>query len=144
MTGSKIGWEDHQGIQELFSDYAWAYDSRDFVAMSETFAPGGVMYIAGESYTGRPLIAHFVETHVLERHLDKVMQHHVTHLKVFADGDDYRAYSYWMVSGQLLADGSAFVGALGWYEDVITKSDGRWFFKQRRLLDGMPKGLPWN
>jgi hypothetical protein len=50
------------------------------------------------------------------------MQHHIAHLKVFADGQDFRAYSYWMVPGQLLADRSA---------------------KERRMHDGMPQGLPW-
>ena len=144
MAGTRVSWEDYQGIQLLISDYAWAYDCRDFVAMSETFVPDGVMHIGGGAYEGRALIAHFVETHVQEQHLDKVMQHHIAHLKVFADGDDFRAYSYWMVPGQMLADRSAFVGALGWYQDVITKTDGRWLFKERRMHDGMPQGLPWD
>ena len=59
MAGSRVSWEDYQGIRDLIADYAWAYDSRDFVAMSATFVPNGVMHIAGQSCAGREFIAHY-------------------------------------------------------------------------------------
>ena len=143
MTDNKVSLEVFHEIQQLLGDYAWSYDSRDFVAMSKTFSPDGTLLMLGESYQGRDIILKHIQDHVNKTHLDKSMQHHISHLKIFRQDNEYRAYSYWIVTGRLTVDKSCFIGAQGWYEDIIEKTDDQWFFKQRRLLQGMPDGLPW-
>jgi hypothetical protein len=135
--------EDRLEIRDLFAHYAWAYDCRDFAAVGETFVPDGVLIAEGRDRSeGRAAIAEGMRRHIDAHHLDKVMQHHIDHLLLEGDGSECRAYSYWMVPVRIIG-GGCIVGSLGWYEDVLVKSAGRWFFKQRVFRSDMPKALPW-
>jgi hypothetical protein len=130
-------------IRALLSRYAWAYDCRDFAAVSETFVPEGVLIAEGRDRSeGRAAIAEGMRAHIEARHLNKVMQHHVDHLLLDGDGGKCRAYSYWMVPARIIG-GGCIVGAFGWYEDDLVKVDGRWLFKQRVFRSDMPTALPW-
>ncbi|MEN9704520.1 MAG: hypothetical protein RLZZ393_399 [Pseudomonadota bacterium] len=135
--------EDQLAIREVFARYAWAYDCRDFEAVGRLFTADGVMVAAGrDRRTGRQEIVSWLRQHVVENHLDKVMQHHVQHLVLDGNADRCRAWSYWMVPARIQG-GGCVVGAFGWYEDELVKQADRWYFQRRAFHDGMPDGLPW-
>ena len=63
-----------------------------------------------------------------------VMHHVITNSVIdLIDASDARHRSYWMtILGR--AGGKFDVAAMGRYEDVLVKQDGKWLFQQRKIL----------
>lgn len=135
--------DDQMAIRDLFARYAWAYDCRDFEAVSQTFVTNGLMVVSGiDRCEGREEIARQFRKYLEQNHADKTMQHHIQHLVLDGNSEFCRAWSYWTVPVHI-SDGGCHVGALGWYEDELVKEQGQWLFRQRLIHDGMPTALPW-
>lgn len=137
QTGSDF-MKDRIEIQEkLLYAYAYSYDSKDCLGLSNLFTADAVVEIGIVKRKGRDAI----RQGCIERQKNVVgtikTHHNMTNI-VFDKLTPSRAETrtYVVITWQKAGDEKINVQVVGVYHDVIVKSgDGRWLFKERRQTD---------
>jgi uncharacterized protein (TIGR02246 family) len=128
--------QDRIEIQEkLLYAYAYAYDSKDCESFANLFAIDAVLELSGK-VSGREAIRQ--ECIALQMNVvgNIKTRHNMTNI-VFDQLTSRRAETrtYVMNTWQKPGDQTITVHGTGTYKDVIVKSDdGRWLFKERKLI----------
>jgi hypothetical protein len=130
--------KDRIEIQEkLLYAYAYTFDSKDCLGLSNLFTADAVLEIGNVKRNGRDAI----RQGCIERQKNVVgnikTHHNMTNI-VFDKLTPSRAETrtYVVITWQKAGDQTINVQVVGVYHDVIVKSDdGRWLFKERRQTD---------
>jgi len=132
MTGSL---EDREAIRDLLSDYCVCMDNGRFGDMAALFVADGVWQDA----VGRSEIEARVGSIVPAPDQGPRRIHFMSNIVIRIDGTEAKATSNWVVI-RTSAHGAA-VGAAGTYVDDLTKQNGRWLFRHRRISEDIPGDL---
>jgi hypothetical protein len=131
----RLSAEDRLEILELLARYCWAIDCDDGSAWAATFTPDGVFHslLLDRSFSGHDELVGMIET-LKQRRLEGPDRNliHVPANVVLEPRDDGKV----RLVAQLLGprrradDGADF--AIGWYDDVVVRTDDGWRFEVRR------------
>jgi uncharacterized protein (TIGR02246 family) len=113
-------------IRALVERYADAINRRDAQAYRETWASDAVWEIRGQRYTGREAIMAYWEP--LMAGIPWVLQT-INNGTVDLDGD-VATCRWFHTDFALLPDGTARM-AIGLYNDICSRTEGRWLFQHR-------------
>jgi hypothetical protein len=129
-TFARLSVEDRLAIAELMARYNHAVDSGDVESYVATFVEDGVLDVGIRQFKGRDELAQ------VAHHGGQTRGQHVTsNLMIDGDGSDATARSY----GQMfVVSGEASVSAVGTFEDVLRKDNGRWQFVRRSYRRVVP------
>jgi hypothetical protein len=134
---STLSAEDRQQIEEVIRRYAWALDTADVERFVECFAPGGALiwdaFETPDRYEGADALRHFA-TVLRDLPSSAGRQHFVGNTLIEGEGDEARASSYAIVFTRQ-GDGPHLVGVMGWYEDVLRRTDRGWRIWERVIRD---------
>jgi len=116
---------DRLEMERLMVEYATALDTGDLARMSEAFESDGELIssslgkLIGPAGLRRFLAQNTKDPEFAGR------QHRIFPLLFEAEGEGWRAYSYWKVESWTLGKPPAVL-AIGYYEDLFSKRSGRW------------------
>jgi len=132
--------EDRIAIQDLIARYSWALDTGDVESFITLFTADAVITEAvfedPDVWSGpegvRGLIEHYSNSAGFPGR-----QHHVTQILMQGDSRRVTARSFAFVT-ECRGEPPYTLRFTGYYDDVIVKVDGEWYFKERtiRLWDG--------
>lgn len=141
---------DRIEINELFARWAWALDTGDEAAFTELCTEDARIEDAAGSFAFEPpgAAARFAQA-LIRDPLFPGRQHWIGQTLLTPDGDVWRARSFGMAPHLHSSARTNFLAWLGYYEDTLTKQNGRWRFKARTLhpwqgevLAGFPRFPP--
>jgi hypothetical protein len=119
--------EDLAAIRALDAEYCRVLDDNDWPALVTLFTTDGEFDGLGRARGHAELLAFF--DGLAERGLT-AFWHHVTNLEIDLDGNDARVRSFlWQ---PCVLDGVPHVAA-GRYQDTVTRVDGRWRYRSKRV-----------
>jgi hypothetical protein len=125
--------EDRLEINDLYSRYGWAFDTANDEAFSQVFAEDAIYDLPrGRRFTGREEIRGYLRG-VAPRTVGR--QHYAGQILVEGDSDRAVGRAYALGSYQPPDDGDKSLVFLGYYEDVLAKVNGMWFFQHRVFKD---------
>jgi uncharacterized protein (TIGR02246 family) len=132
---------DRVEIEEMMMRYTHALDDLDADAFVSVFTPDGVFELPGGDFRRGHDGLRTIVTERLDQERDAAsLEHHVvtnSTLEFVAD-DEVRHVGYWLTIIGDMQNGFT-VPAMGHYEDLIVKRDGKWLFESRKVvLPGMP------
>jgi uncharacterized protein (TIGR02246 family) len=143
--------EDRAQIEDLIARYLFAIDFHDWDAYVETFAEDGVLEFASGAHTGREAIRKEVERfaggisrvyHTEDGEAAR-LRHVVLQSVVRVEGDRAWATTLWVEMANHGPNDEMKMGTYGIYEDQLRKSDGKWLFTHRNVLnDFIPNRQP--
>ena len=132
---------DRMAIEETLRLYARGLDESDLDAYLATLTADAKFVSATASYSGKDAIRKYVEPVMKSRQQSKAKggaqagtHHVVTNQAIeFIDADNVVVRAYWMfVVGH--GDGKpATIDSMGSSEDFLTRRDGKWLIKERRV-----------
>jgi 3-phenylpropionate/cinnamic acid dioxygenase small subunit len=129
--------EDRREIQEVIYRYAWALDTGDVDRFVDCFDPDGILiwdaFETPDRYEGAESLRRFA-TFLRDLPGSAGRQHLVGNTLIEGEGDEARASSYAIVFTRQ-AEGSHLVGVMGWYEDVLRRSEAGWRIRERVIRD---------
>jgi uncharacterized protein (TIGR02246 family) len=132
---------DRAEIEELMMRYTHALDGLDADAFVGVFTPDAVFELpGGDLRRGLDGIRTIITERLSQERDPALLEHHVvtnSTLEFVAD-NEVRHTGYWMtIVGDMQAGFT--VPAMGNYEDLIVKHDGKWLFQSRKVvLPGVP------
>jgi hypothetical protein len=136
-TVRKLSAEDRQQIQDVIHRYAWALDTGDVERFVECFTPGGALvwdaFETPDRYEGADALRRFA-TFLRDLPSSAGRQHLVGNTLIEGEGDEARASSYVIVCTRQ-GEGPHIVGVMGWYEDVLRRSERGWRIEERVIRD---------
>ena len=137
---SSLSVEDRLAINDLLMEATWGNDFGNVEVFAGVFTPDAIVQNGfGERFPARDFVVN-----TLSHPGRKGRQHYVQTISVAAEGDGAKVRSYWMAWQWLESANEKKIHALGYYEDFLVKSDGRWKIRERRMFrcsDQRP--LPW-
>ena len=124
--------EEKDAIREVMAEYCFRLDSGEFEQMAVLFTAEGTWDTAFGKATGRDAIAALARD-IRARAADTRPRgiHLVTNIVIALDGERARVRSNWTVV-QNGPDGPK-IGSGGAYADEMTKEDGHWRFRYRKI-----------
>jgi hypothetical protein len=129
--------EDRLAIHELLARYAWAFGTgnvEDFVAC---FTPDATLaedvFEAEDRWTGEADIRAMAEFY-FSRPGFPGRQHHVGHILIEGEGDRRGVRAFCFVT-YCRGEPPYTIRFAGYYDDIVVKNGGRWFFQQRMIRD---------
>lgn len=132
---------DKNEIENLLMQYTYAFDRLDADAYVATFTGDAQFDLGGGNVLqGREAIRILITSRQAEPQPADVLMHHiVTNSSYdFVSDSEVRHYGYWITMVGDMQNGFT-VPAMGHYEDVVVKENGRWLFKARKLV--LPGGM---
>jgi hypothetical protein len=129
--------EDRREIQDVIYRYAWALDTGDVERFVDCFCPDGVLiwdaFETPDRYEGTDALRRFA-TILRDLPGSAGRQHLVGNTLIEGEGDQARASSYAIVFTRQV-EGPHLVGVMGWYEDVLRRSEAGWRIRERVIRD---------
>ena len=129
--------EDRWAIQDVVHRYAWALDTGDVERFVDCFHPDGVLiwdaFETPDRYEGADALRRFA-TILRDLPSSAGRQHMVGNTLIEGGGDEARASSY-VVVFRREGEGPHLVGVMGWYEDVLRRSESGWRIRERVIRD---------
>ena len=133
----KLSSEDRREIQDVIYRYAWALDTGDVERFVECFCPDGVLvwdaFETPDRYAGTDALRRFA-TVLRDLPSSAGRQHFVGNTLIEGGDDEARASSY-VVVFKREGEGPHLVGVMGWYEDVLHRSERGWRIRERVIRD---------
>jgi hypothetical protein len=133
----KLSSEDRREIQDVIYRYAWALDTGDVERFVGCFCPDGVLiwdaFETPDRYEGADALRRFATT-LRDIPSSAGRQHLVGNTLIDGEGDEARASSYVVVFTRQ-GEGPHLVGVMGWYEDVLHRSEPGWRIRERVIRD---------
>jgi len=114
-------------IHRLYAEYCYALDGADGPAYAACFVPDGELHTPAGATAGHTALSAFAAGVAPVRH-------HVANVLVDGDADGEGATGRAYFVAYRFGEGGTRVIALGRYEDVLVRRDGRWRFAQRRVI----------
>jgi SnoaL-like protein len=131
---SQLSTDDRLAIQETITRYAHALDAGRWDQMASLFAPDSRLDVGPMgAYDGPDGVRRFGD---LLGSMGLTMRHYVTNVLITGDGGRAHARVYVLA---FTGEPGAQRPATGFYEDDLVKQDGRWLFRERRVLLDVPK-----
>ena len=127
---------DRDAIEQLFADYGWPMDTREWPVLATVFTDDAsfVITIQGAeavSITGRDAIVEFCSSTV-DAQTDQ-RRHVITNLRI-VDGTETTADAFAILTLVVVTDGELEVKSSGLYKTkVVRGADGRWRFAHMLL-----------
>ena len=127
---------DRDSIEQLFADYGWPMDTREWPVLATVFTRDAsfVITIQGEeavSVTGCDEIVEFCSSTVNAQTDQR--RHVITNVRI-TDATDTTANAYAILTLVVVTDGELEVKSSGLYRTkVVRESDGRWRFAHMLL-----------
>jgi len=141
-----ISVEDRLKIQELFARYAWALDTGDTEGFLGCFTEDGwLSSVGGERRVGHQAIADEVY-HLWYGRKNAFFGrlHLLSHLVLTPEGDDVRAKAFFHIPQYSVDYMATFVFGIGYWDNLLTKTDGRWYFKEVHPVPFVTEDhIPW-
>ena len=132
--------EDIEAIRTLLIEYGQDLDKRDFEAYGNLFAKDGVWSGGMGSAQGPREIQKMVEAGFsrMSPTLYENSHHVLTSMDIEVNGDTAKAWTRWMwvVQGP---DGKPLPMRSGHYDDILTRENGAWKFKNRHATTEINK-----
>jgi hypothetical protein len=134
---STLGSSDRLEIHELTARYAWSLDTADENAFVACFCRDGELvwdvFETQGRWRGALALRRFIG-YFRQQPESAGRQHHVSNLIVTPTESGAHARSYVVVALRR-ADGPHLLNVMGYYEDELTREDGRWLFSRRYIRD---------
>ena len=137
---SEVSADDRFRIQDVLRSYVWANDSASVERVVAAFTPDGIVQPA----TGERIPVRRWASETFAQPGRRGRQHWVQHIAFERTADGVLVRSYWKVVQGLASRNARTLAAMGFYDDVCVKFDGRWLIKEKRIYrcdDETP--LPW-
>ena len=129
--------EDRREIQDVIHRYAWALDTGDVERFVDCFCPDGVLiweaFETPDRYEGADALRRFA-TILRDLPTSAGRQHLVGNTLIEGGDGEARASSYVIVFTRQ-GEGPHLVGVMGWYEDVLRRSERGWRISERVIRD---------
>lgn len=137
--------EDRLAIQDLFSNYLWAYDCTDEAAFAELFTPDAVVMGKTTRYTGRDAILGWFRylIEMREREGDDIWMHEAGQFRYVRSGNSWIVYAYATHFNGNSAKGTKGVRSLGYFTCECTHDGQGWKFHRFSISPWDRKQLPW-
>jgi hypothetical protein len=135
-----ISVEDRFRIQDLLLSYVWANDSANLEAIVAAFTPDGLV----QAGTGERVPVREWATGTLSHPGRRGRQHWMQIMSMHPNESGCTVRSYWKVVQWLASANTRTLNAMGYYDDICVKVNGRWLIKEKRIYrcnDETP--LPW-
>jgi hypothetical protein len=133
----RLSSDDRLEIQEVIHRYAWALDTGDVECFVDCFSPDGVLiwdaFETPDRYEGAEALRRFA-AFLRDLPTSAGRQHMVGNTLIEGQGDEARASSYVVVFARG-GEGPHLVGVMGWYEDLLSRSDRGWRIRERVIRD---------
>ena len=132
---------DKADIENVLMQYTYAFDRLDADAYVAVFTDDAEFDLGGgQVLKGKEQIRTLITSRQGQPQPEGVLMHHiVTNSSYdFVSPGEVRHYGYWITMVGDMQKGFT-VPAMGHYEDVLVKQDGRWLFKARKLV--LPGGM---
>ncbi len=124
--------EEKDAIREVLAEYCFRLDGGDFAGMAALFTEDGTWDTAFGKATGRAAIAQLAQDIRARAGAERPRAIHlVANVAIALDATAARVRSNWTVV-QNSPDGPK-IGSGGAYADEMTKVDGRWLFRYRKI-----------
>lgn len=135
--------QDRAEIADLMARYLFAMDYHDCDAYADCFTEDGVLDYAMGTLAGREAIraeARVFRDQVGEIFVDEQgnpakLRHLVQHKAMRIEGDRAWHTGFWWEMTNGGPGGSIVTPSFGTYEDEMTRVDGRWLFKRRKIYN---------
>ena len=124
--------EEKDAIHETIANYCFHFDGAEFDKWVDLFADDGVFEAGARgTHKGKEALRKFLKTIPLTGG-SPIMKHCVMNEIIKVNGDAATAKSY-IILVRAKGEGALVNGLAGRYEDELTKQDGRWLFKTRKV-----------
>lgn len=132
-----VGAEDRLAIHELLARYAWAFGSGDVEGFVDCFTSDAVLaedvFEVEDRWTGGADIR-AMALFYFSRPGFPGRQHHVSHILIDGDEERCSVRSFCFVT-HCFGEPPYPTRFAGYYDDIVVKEGGRWFFRQRLIRD---------
>ncbi len=140
--------QDRAEIEDLMARYLFAIDYLDWDAYVATFAEDGELEFARGTSKGRAAIRQAVsgfagriaEFYHTEDGRPAKLRHVILQSVIRVEADRAWARSLWLEMANHGPGDTMKMGTYGVYEDELRKTDGRWLFSRRRILNEFLEG----
>jgi hypothetical protein len=132
---------DRETLEQLFSQYGWPMDTREFATLNEVFAKDAsftVQIAGGDTYgpiQGREAIYEFVSETVGAQTDQR--RHLITNVRVESESPDGVTATA-ILTLLVIENGSLEVKSSGLYRGQVVQEDGAWRFADLHLLLDLP------
>jgi 3-phenylpropionate/cinnamic acid dioxygenase small subunit len=135
--------DDRFAIQDLYARHNACVDLRDHLGWAACFTEDGVSDTIRRSEGREALLAHGkARDEARASQPWTVPLHWETNFVIEGDGTAARAIVYMMRTVKMKETGAFVADTAGIYEDQLTKVNGNWLFKHRKLhLDEPPASI---
>lgn len=140
-----VSLDDRAAIQDLFTQYLWAYDCSDASAFADVFAPDAVVVGKGIEHRGREkILAWFAGLlEMREREQDDAWLHEAGQFHFVPTATGCIVYAYATHFRSSSANGTRGVRSLGYFTCDCRKVGGRWLFHRFSISPWDRHRLPW-
>ena len=126
-----ISLEDRVGIDDLLMEYVWTCDTADIDGYVRTFIADGVLVDStGETHAGRAAIRAYADRFFALPD-SRGRAHFFQKMKLKAEGEAIRVFSFWQVVQAKAETRSARVRSVGTCDDLCVRTPGGWRFARR-------------
>ena len=129
--------DDKLAIYDLLARYAWTFDTGDVEGFVRCFTHDAVLcedaFDVPDRWIGGAGIRAMAEF-FFSRPSFPGRQHHVSQVLIDDTGDPCRVRSFCFVT-DCKREPPYLIRFAGYYEDVVVKIEGRWFFRERMIRD---------
>lgn len=124
--------EEKDAIREVLAEYCFRLDGGDYDGMAALFAEDGTWDTAFGKATGRAAIAQLAQDIRARAGANRPRAIHlVANIVIALNGDGAEVRSNWTVVQN--SPGGPKIGSGGGYADSMSKQDGRWLFRYRKI-----------
>lgn len=143
--GTTLRAEDRLAIQDLFTDYLWAYDCTDEAAFIALFTPDATVMGKATRYQGREAILGWFRylIEMREREGDDIWMHEAGQFRYVRSGASWIVYAYATHFNGNSAKGTKGVRSLGYFACECTHDGQGWRFRRFSISPWDRKQLPW-
>lgn len=131
--------EDREEIRDLLTSYADCLDRKDFAGYAQLFARDGTLVAQLGEATGPAAIQALLEANLSGTPTaasTRVAFHMLANPVIQVDGDSATSRVLWAYVTHD-AEGLPLILQVGHYDDELTREDGSWRFRQRRISRDM-------
>jgi ketosteroid isomerase-like protein len=140
--------KDRAEIEDLMARYLLAMDYNDFDTYAQTFTEDGELEFASGTARGRENIRstakgfkeRIAQIYVDEQGNPAVLRHVLAQTAMRIEGDRAWVRAFWYEMANNGPGNSLKMGTFGIYEDELERTQGRWLFSKRRILNDFLKG----
>jgi hypothetical protein len=127
---------DKSEMEYLLMQYTYAFDQLDADRYVEVFTDDAEFDLGGgQVLKGKEQIRTLITSRQEAPQAPDILMHHIVTNSSFdfVGENEARHYGYWITMVGDMQNGFT-VPAMGHYEDVLVKQNGRWLFKARKLV----------